>query len=349
MEVRIYDKNLNLKGIIENQTSLIWTRKYNEAGNFELHVPITDANRKLIQLENLVFVSGAVEAGIIEYIVLDEETGKNEITVSGRFLEAYMDRRITKATKNYSGRVEEIMRTMLSVDTVAIPRVELGTLNGFTDTVAFQATYKNLLTYMSKLGKQANIGFRFKPDFNNKKIVFDTYKGTDHSISQSTANRVIFSEQYENLNKAVYTLNNQSYRTVIYVGGSGEGSDRVIVSVGSGEGLELREFFYSATDITKEDGMTDAAYENALRQRGYEQLDANALVESFECETEPDINFKYKVDYDLGDIVTVRKKSWELTTDLRITEIQEIYEYGSLTVVPTLGTPLPDAIDWEDK
>ena len=32
MEVRIYDRDLNFKGVIENHTSLIWTRKYYEPG-----------------------------------------------------------------------------------------------------------------------------------------------------------------------------------------------------------------------------------------------------------------------------------------------------------------------------
>lgn len=41
MEVRIYDRDLNFKGVIENHTSLIWTRKYYEPGNFEIHAPIT--------------------------------------------------------------------------------------------------------------------------------------------------------------------------------------------------------------------------------------------------------------------------------------------------------------------
>lgn len=44
MEVRIYDRDLNFKGVIENHTSLIWTRKYYEPGNFEIHAPITEQN-----------------------------------------------------------------------------------------------------------------------------------------------------------------------------------------------------------------------------------------------------------------------------------------------------------------
>lgn len=348
MEVRIYNANLDLQGIIENQTSLIWNRKFSECGSFELHIPITDDNRKLIKIGNIVYVMGSAEAGVIEYIVMEEEPNKNEITVSGRFLESYMDRRITKGTKTYEGKVEDIMREMIFDDTVPIPLLEMGEYHGYEETVTFQATFKNLLTYIQKLSKQSNIGFRFRPDFNNKKIIFETYKGYDHSMSQGVMNRVIFSEAYENLNKAIYTENDQNVRTKIYVGGKGEGDERIVVVVGDGEGLELREFFYSATDITSDD-LTDEEYIAALTQKGYEQLEINSYVKAFECETEPRINFIYKENYDLGDIVTVKKKSWNITTDLRITALQEIYEYGALKVVPTLGNPLPETINWEDK
>ena len=44
MEIRIYNREMDFQGIIENQRSLLWNRKYNEAGDFELHTPITPYN-----------------------------------------------------------------------------------------------------------------------------------------------------------------------------------------------------------------------------------------------------------------------------------------------------------------
>lgn len=348
MEIRIYDSDMDLKGIIENQTSLIWTRRYNEAGEFELHVPITDNNRELLKVGNIVYKTGFADAGVIEYIILEESFEKNEITCKGRFLSSYMDRRIITGTHQYNGNAELIMRQMLSEDTVSIPRVVLGELQGFTDSIQFQCTYKNLLTYMSKVAKNFSYGFRFRPDFNQKQIIFEVYKGSDKSISQGVNNRVIFSEQYDNLNSATYTENNQAYKTKVYVGGQGEGSARTFVIVGGGEGLELREDFLNATDISRDD-ITEAEYLVALTQRGLDYLESNAYVSSFEYETEPDVNFTYRVDYDLGDIVTVRKDSWNISVDMRITAIQEVYENGIMTVTPTLGNPLSESIDWEDK
>ena len=79
----------------------------------------------------------------------------------------------------------------------------------FDETVEFQATYKNLLTYESKLAKSVNFGYRFRPDFNNKVIYFEIYKGLDRSIHQSDRNRVIFSEDYSNISEADYEENEQ--------------------------------------------------------------------------------------------------------------------------------------------
>lgn len=143
MEVRIYDRDLNFKGVIENHTSLIWTRKYYEPGNFEIHAPITEQNLRLLAKGNIISKRGSSEAGVIEDIENEESDLKNEITAKGRFLSSYMDRRLIKSTVNFSGKIEVAMRNLLSGVT-AIPLVELGTLNGFTETVEFQATMKNL-------------------------------------------------------------------------------------------------------------------------------------------------------------------------------------------------------------
>lgn len=346
MEIRIYNRDLYRQGQIENQTSLIWTRKFFEPGTFELHAPITDENLELLQPGNIVGKKGSQEAGIIEDVEREESDIKNEITVKGRFLSGYMDRRLIKTTVNFDGKIEVAMRQMLS-SVVQIPLVELGSLNGFTETVRFQATMKNLMKIETKLAKTGAIGYRFTPDFINKKIIFDTYQGKDRTFRQTVNNRVIFSEDYNNLNNALYRYNDQNLRTFVVVGGEGEGSARKYVTLGGGVGYDLRELFVDAKDIQSE-GISTAEYEQALYQRGQEALNEAIASESLECETEAAINFTYKEDYDLGDIVTIRKKKWGLYMNQRITELQEVYQYGSLTVVPTFGDPLPETINFNE-
>lgn len=346
MEVRIYGRNLFRIGQIENQTSLIWTRKFYEPGTFELHAPITNENLYMLKEGNIVGKKGSAEAGIIEDIEKEESDIKNEITVKGRFLSSYMDRRLIKKTVNFSGYIEVAMRQLYS-GCIPIPLVELGSLNGFTERVEFQVTMKNLLAYENKLSRAGAIGFRYRPDFVNHKIIFETYQGKDRTLSQHENNRVIFSEGYNNLNNAIYKYNSKNLKTFAIVGGQGEGDARTYYELGGGEGYDLREVFVDAKDLNPE-GMTAAQYKAALLQRAQETLNESIVSESLECETEAAINFTYKKDYDLGDIVTVRKKKWNLYMNQRITELSEVYEYGGMTVVPTFGDPLPEKIKWDE-
>ena len=349
MELRIYDANLDLKGITENQRSITWTRRYFEAGEFEIQLPLTDDNIRLYKLGNIVSFRSANEAGVIEDVLISQSATEYIIDVRGRFLTSYMDRRLIRPTINFTGYTEVAMRQLLT-DAVAIPLVELGELHGYTDEVEFQATYKNLLDYECKLSKSANIGFRFRPDFTAKKIYFETYKGLDRSRSQSERAFVEFSDRFDNLNKAVYRGNDQLLRNVGYVGGEGEGAERTYVTVGDDTltGLERREVFIDAKDIRSDD-ITQEEYLAALSERGNQKLNECILSSSFECETIPIGNYNYLTDYDLGDIVTVRHTQWGLSENLRITEITEVYEYGNAKIVPILGSALPTKIDWEDN
>lgn len=349
IEIRVYSQDMKFQGVSENQTSIVWTRKYFEPGEFEIHTPITPENVGLFQMGNIVWLQGAVEAGIIEDLKCEESPSINQIVVKGRFLESYMDRRIIYPKVNFEGKTEVAMRELLDNLTYPLPNVELGELQNFDDTVSFQCTWKNLLDMETKLAKSSNFGFRFRPDFNARKMYFEVYKGLDRTRSQHVRSFAEFSDDFENINSATYSANNQLEKTVAYVAGEGEGAQRVLVMVGDteAEGLERKELYVDAKDISS-DGLTSAQYEAALIQRGNEKLNENVRSTALECVTIPLGNFKYKVDYDLGDIVTTKKSNWNVGQDLRITELQEVYEHGAMQVVPTLGNPLPTTLNMED-
>lgn len=59
--------------------------------------------------------------------------------------------------------------------------------------------------------------------------------------------------------------------------------------------------------------------------------------------------FRYTEDWNLGDIVTGRQTEWGVSMDQRVTEVEEIYENDTMTVVPTLGTPAPETYNLEDN
>lgn len=347
MIIRIYDRDMNFLGQIENVFSLQWRRKYTSCGEFEAHFPLTAYNVQLLKLENLFYLKGKKECGIIESISISYDKSK-EIVIKGRFASSYFYRRIIKGTYNFNGRVETSMREL--VIKADIPGVVLGSDNGYTEKVSYQATYKNILTYIEKLSQASDIGFRLRPDFDEKKWIFETFKGVDRSDGQYDIPRVIFSQKNGDIEKAAYSANSKTYANVCYIGGQGEGSARQIEITGntSSSGLDRREIFINGSDISKEN-ISDFEYKNALIERGNTTLNSNMLAESLEKEDKIRGNYNYLSDYDLGDIVTNRFEYWGMSSNDRVTEINEVYEHGVMKAVPTFGTPLPSTIDWSDN
>lgn len=352
--VKVYDADLQRKGVIGVYRSLIWTRKYFEAGTVELHAALTSRNLELLKEGNIIAMSGSVEAAFIEGFAVDDYS--NEITVTGRMLSSGLERRGIKTVVVFTnGTYEEAMRQLVKTAAITnddpLPHLQLAEAEGLGDTVTFQVSYKDLYTYLIKLSRCSNLGFRVRPDFKNKKYYFEVYSGKDHSKSQTGNKRVVFSEVYRNLNKATFTSNSKNYKTHAVVFGDGEGTARTIMEATvdpEAEGWQRREVMVDARDIIKDD-MTTEQYQQALMQRGNEKLAEYGIVQCLEAVTLPFVNFEYKKDYDLGDIVTVNKKAWSIEMDERITEIQEIYENGGFSIVPTFGSPLPEYIDLADN
>ena len=345
MEIRVYSPQLNFLGIIENFESLIWTRKYYEPGDFELHAADTERNIALLQPGNIVTKRGSKEAGVID--VLDDEEGleSGKIIRSGKFLSGLTSDRIIKNTLNFNGTYEDGMRFLVN-SCRPIPLLLLGARKGYAGNVTFQVTWKNLQKRLTKLAKAAELGYTISPDFKKKKLTFEVYKGVDHSTTQKSNPHVIFSEEYGNLQQAQRTYDESGYKNLFYIGGEGEGADRKIVVLGDETAENIREVFIDAKDL-KQDKLTPEEYTQKLLQRGYEKAAEYNVKSAIEATT-LNTNFEYNKHWDLGDIVTVKKRKWNYREDVRITEVVEVYENGGVSITPVFGDNLADTYDADE-
>lgn len=341
VEIRIYNPALELQGVIDEFSDLIWIRRYQSPGEFELKTPYAPESKSLLIPENIIQKydgEATVDAGVIESIVMNED----EITIKGRFLESYLDRRLIKDTTYYSGSAEDSMRSIIS-DMVEIPLLELGVDHGLTETLEFQATYKSVLNIIQKACKATTLGFRIRPDFSLRKMFFEVYKGAD--LTASSAQRVVFSEKYDNLMKEQYTYDSTNYKTKAFAT-QVINDVRVAYSVGGGSGLDLREVHVPTTvDVN---GRTTAQIKAAMQRQGQRTLESKIISETFTFATDAESPFKYRHDYDTGDLVHVKHNAWDIDLALRIAEIEEDYDENGLEVYLTCGSPLPEVIDFEE-
>ena len=342
MEIRIYNPSLQLQGIIDEFSSLIWIRRYQQPGEFEIRTPYAPESRILLVPGNIVQKfdgEPATEAGVIEHL----EMTKDEIIIKGRFLESYLDRRLIKATTYYSGNAEDSMRSIIS-NMVAIPLLELGTDHGLTETLDFQATYKLVGNIIEKTCRATALGFRIKPDFSARKMYFEAYKGADRTAS--LADKVIFSEKFDNLMDESYSYDSTNYKTMAYATQL-INDVRVAYAVGSGTGLDLREVNVpTSVDV---DGRTTAQIKESMERQAQRALESRTISEGFTFYTNAESPFCYRTDYDLGDLVLVKHVAWNIDLALRITEIEEDYSEGAgRDVILTCGSPLPEIMDFEE-
>ena len=185
-------------------------------------------------------------------------------------------------------------------------------------------------------------GIGFKITLNDEKqFIFELYAGSDRSYDQTENPYVIFSPKFENIINSNYIESKASLKTVTLVGGEGEGADRRYTTVGGGSGLNRRELFTDARDISSnvgsDDALTDAEYMAQLQQRGKEKLAENVSITSFEGETETTIMFQYGKDFFNGDIVQIANE-YGHETKARILEIVRSEDKDGYSVYPTFKT-----------
>lgn len=321
MQLYVFDQARNLTGIVESFEYLRWTRRYSACGSFELKAIATPVNLALLQIGSYLWKSDDEEAGIIEHVELSQ-TDKEIITISGRFATSLLARRIIWGTETLNGTLSTCVQTLLDhhildpadgnrkIDFVSFTAPSLPT------SVNTQISYRNLMDAVTGLCDTANVGIKTVFSPFERDFTFTLYEGA--------ASQAVFSREYENLTEQTYIRSNVDYADTALIGGEGEGAERTFVSIVGDIGEQRREVFVDAKDLRQED--FGSGYADALIFRGQSRLSELAMVQSFDAAINPHGNLKYKEDFDLGQLVQVLSKKWDVALTARITEIEESYD-----------------------
>lgn len=351
MDVMVLDKNLNAIAVVDSYESFIWTDRYYAYGDFELYESMHKELLDYLQQDYYLQSQNSEHVMIIEKIQIssDAEDG-NYVTVSGRSLESILDRRIIWGQKTLSGNLQNGIKTLLNENVIS-PSDSNRKISNFifkasTDTkitgltIDAQYTGDNLYDVIHSICEEQSVGFKITLN-DEKQFVFELYAGTDRSYDQTENPYVIFSPKFENIINSNYIESKSSLKNVTLVGGEGEGAARRYATSGSGSGLDRRELFTDARDISSDVGdgktLTDAEYIAQLQQRGKEKLAENTSATSFEGETETTIMFRFGEDFFNGDIVQIANE-YGHETKARILEIVNSVDSDGSSVYPTFKT-----------
>ena len=241
---------------------------------------------------------------------------------------------------------------------------------GFTETVSEQITYDNVGQKIEEICKQH--GWGYKVTVTNGNFIFSLYQGKDKSsyikFSQNydnitttdyikddsnIKNIAVVAGEGEGVERITTIIGEEVgiNRHEIYVDARNISSsidyDELVSSYPNGTEITKNGVIYYQVDgvdiaiITKDDEgevsevrLCDDIYIESLKSKGKEEIASYTSVTSFEGKIVPGINYTYKKDYNLGDIVSISNE-YGISMKARITEIVESQDKNGYIMEPT--------------
>lgn len=303
---------------MDTLSTTIWTESFVEAGEFEFFTQMMPNTFEMFP------IGGYIQSGFSENLMIienydltfDSDSGV-KLKVSGRDLKSILTRRIIWQQTTLTGSLQDAIERLLNENLIApkdasrkIPGVifKKSTDKAILDLkVDVQFTGDNLYSSIIALCTINKIGLMSYLDANNN-IVFELRASVNRSYSQDINPVIEFSKNFDNLISTTYRQVHSIVKNVGLVAGEGEGLERKTVTVGTTSGLERREMFIDARDITSEVDdvvLPIAEYNKLLTARGETHMKDYKEEKDFQGDIETLHTFEFNKDYFIGDIVQV--------------------------------------------
>ena len=337
--------------VIDNATSVIWVKRFNAVGEFEIYIKASEKLLELLDGDIFVIRDDSNVGMYVEKVQLntDEENG-DYITISGHSAETLLSWRVIdrEIFSSETTTAEYIIRALIRKQWIiyspiinnpnGVEWIQLGTDHEWDDKVTRQFTGKNLLDIVQELCVTYSYGIEF--EWNGAGFTVNLYKGVDRSYDQTDNSFVVFSPEFENLGNTEFINDTSNYANCCIVGGEGEGTERVFVPIVPDDTENLigfyRRYIYIDARNSSSDGLTTSEYRKMLKADGVEALEQQRVVTSFSGDILNYNNYTYGVDYNLGDKVSIINE-YGIRGNATITEITEVEDENGYRLIPTLS------------
>lgn len=379
----VLDEKLNTVRLIEKYSSMIWTERYYEAGDFELCIPadpeafsfFVSAAKKhyYIVKDDPKQNTRSMTAMIIYNVKLEDYSTEHDILViTGKCLKSLASRRVVSSGGLIAGNVQEAVQALV-LDHMVNPK---DSVRAFSRIIIENDKKIDAITNATVAGmqldeaietlvKEPRCGWDIRLNLDDKKFVFTMYKGIDRSLSQPDIPNedknpyVIFSNGFDNLSKTTFVMSTENLKNVAYVSSEYLETDAALGRVrkidftqstgvkGSGRqptGFDRFELFVDGSSVANESNSVNTnSLRRALLAKGVESLDGYEDSVEVSGEVVPDLTFKINVDYYLGDLVSVVNE-YDKRFDARVTEVTESISTTEESLIPTFEIEW-----WDDK
>lgn len=232
MEFMVLDSNFDGVMMVDTYLSAIWTVRYDQAGDFELYMPVRPDYLEGMQIGRYLWRRDSDRLMIIETVEIDSNAEDGyKLIVKGRSLESLLDRRIIADTLSYEfdTSINTIIKAILTFNVISpsktVRKIDNFTYKETTDaritnmkvTTTFRG--ENVYEAIVALCQTCGVGFRVLPKGAGG-FEFELYMGEDRSYSQNENPYVVFSPSFENLYSSNYIKSFEAYKNSIFAIGT---------------------------------------------------------------------------------------------------------------------------------
>lgn len=366
MQIEIYKMAANentltitLEAICDSFSSLLWDIEYYKCGQFEVYIAANPQNIEIFQTGRIIGRDDDKEHfGLIESVKIETDAENGDyLIVSGRFLMCLLERRIIYPTCSFTSQTSysDIIHSFISQNAVSddnrrIPGLSLGSVSGdcWEQKTKLQVSYSSLMewiyTICEKIGGTANIRLS-KVNSEQYEMLLELYEGTDRSILQTDNPHIIFSDGYTNLLSFAFSADISVQRNFAYILGKGEGEERKRTTYCDGDEpsfLERFEIYVDAKDMADEqqengesNPISEDEYIELLKERGKEKIVLPLTASESQIAVQS-TQFRYNIDYFVGDYVTVEHQRFGLIQPkIQIIGMIESFDQNGRSLTPT--------------
>lgn len=342
--------------IINGLKSKMWVERYREAGEFELVANIASGIREQLPIGSMISHVDTNEVMIVETHAISEERGQqSDIVVSGRDFTTILEQRVLGSNRAFPnvGYVpnydlvaayswlqavlminEHISVSSLVDDYDAFPFVSVThDVTGVSSQDARSMSRGDLYSRLIEILEIDNLGIKVVRPSGGSDTMFVIHKGANRT------KEVLFSNESGEIESADYLWSNKLLKNSALVSGRW-----VEVRIDNLTDVEYkrRMMYIDGSDIDEhfETEPTDTDLLNTIvkmEQRAQAALAAQRNIALAKTEISKEgTRAVYRVDFNVGDLVTVHG-DYNETTTRRVTEYVEIEDETGFKSYPTLA------------
>ena len=230
MDLYTLDKNFRKTAYIEAYNSVIWSLRYAEYGDFEIHTPYFSELTSYLMSAAYVYDKTTETAMFVEDVEIDSTVEDGSMVIfKGRSLESILTRRIIWRKKTVSGKIQDIIQGLLNENIINPTEIDRQIPNfifqgnadeRLNDCVIDEHSpielhgdiLYDIVKYLCDL---CDVGFKVTLNSNNQ-FVFQLYCGKllDGSDDDGKGRVVLFSPKMDNLSSTRYYQSSQNYKNI---------------------------------------------------------------------------------------------------------------------------------------